>query len=54
MKYEIEKRLHEIIRDLPDCQRIESSLKRGLITTAEALEAVAKVVREEVSKKEIP
>ena len=54
MKYEIEKRLHEIIRDLPDCQRIENHLKRGRITTAEALEAVAQIVREEVSKKEIP
>lgn len=46
-KFTTEKRLHEVIRDLPKAQAVERSLNRGYITLEEALITIANIIREE-------
>ena len=46
-KFEIEKKLHEIIRDLPAGHRINHNFERGIITLDEALKLLATVYRNE-------
>lgn len=46
-KYQIEKVLHEIIRDMPEARRTADNFKHGYITFEEALEEIAYVVRKE-------
>ena len=47
MKFTTEKRLHEIIRDLPEAAKAEKFLQYGYITLEEALESIAQAIREE-------
>lgn len=44
-KFEIEKVLHELIRDLPDAQKAEKYFHRGLITVDETLRMIANAYR---------
>ena len=53
MKFRIEKILHEVIRDLPEAATINSRLDRGYITTAEALEELARIIRKEKQNRTI-
>lgn len=48
--YEIEKVLHEIIRDLPDARKAADGFKRGLYTFDDALRAIAAAYRIEKEK----
>ena len=43
----VEKRLHEIIRDLPDARHINTALEKGLITLDEALLCIANIIKAE-------
>jgi len=47
MKYNIEKALHEIIRDLPEVAKIERLFTAGYLTNVDALKAIAAAVEEE-------
>lgn len=49
-KFELEKKLHEIIRDLPAGHRINHNFERGIITLDEALKLLATVYRNEREK----
>lgn len=44
-KFEIEKVLHELIRDLPEAQKAEMYFNRGLITVDETLRLIASAYR---------
>lgn len=44
-KFEIEKVLHELIRDLPDAMKAEKYYNRGLITADETLRWIANAYR---------
>ena len=46
-KYQIEKILHELIRDLPDARKAANNYRRGLLTLDECLNAIAAVYRAE-------
>ena len=46
MKYELEKRLHEIIRDLPEAMLAEVAITKGIITTEEALKTIVEAMQE--------
>ena len=46
-KYQIEKILHEIIRDLPEAGKMSRSYDIGLIRPDECLEEIARIIREE-------
>lgn len=48
-KFQIEKFLHEIIRDLPDAYRINRNYERGFIAADECLEAIIDAYRNERS-----
>lgn len=50
MKYSIEKTLHEIIRDLPEAQKISTGYERGLLAIDSALAEIAAVIRAERNK----
>lgn len=50
MKYRIEKTLHEIIRDLPEAQKISTGYDRGLLTLDSALAEIAAIIRAERNK----
>lgn len=50
MKYNLEKMLHEVIRDLPETAKIERLFTAGYITAAEALEAIARAMKEEKAR----
>ena len=51
-KYEIEKVLHEIIRDLPEAATTAKAYKRGVITFDEALLSIAITYRREMQSHE--
>ena len=51
-KYEIEKVLHEIIRDLPEAATTAKAYKRGVITFDEALYDIARAYRKEMQSHE--
>ena len=51
-KYQIEKILHELIRDLPKCQKAARGFDRGLYTFDDALKIIASAYRDEISKQE--
>lgn len=46
-KYRIEKALHEIIRDIPDAERIATRFERGLLTLEDCLEEIAFIIKKE-------
>lgn len=50
MKYRIEKVLHEIIRDLPEVQKISTGYDRGILTLDSALAEIAAIIRAERDK----
>ena len=50
MKYELEKVLHEICRDLKQADAVNDLFVRGVLTFPDALEYIAKIYREEMSK----
>ena len=50
-KFQIEKFLHEIIRDLPDAYRINRNYERGFITADECLEEIIDAYRNEKIRK---
>ena len=50
MKFELEKALHEIIRDLPEAEKINRNFKRGTITTAEAFREIWEAIQAETDK----
>ena len=45
MKYQTEKALHEIIRDIPAAETAERLYKAGMITIEDALSQIALAVR---------
>ena len=47
-KFEIEKVLHEIIRDFPKAQEIERKYTQGYITADSALTEIARIFRTEI------
>lgn len=49
-KFVVEKRIHEIIRDLPEATKVNEALKRGLITLDDALLCIAKIIKSEKEK----
>lgn len=49
-KYQIEKVLHELIRDLPDIRKISQSYERGLLPDYDALAEIAEVLKHERTK----
>ena len=51
-KYEIEKVLHEIIRDLPEAATTAKAYERGVITFDEALCDIARAYRKEIQSHE--
>lgn len=50
-KFQIEKFLHEIIRDLPDAYRINRKYERGFITADECMSAIIEAYRAEKIRK---
>lgn len=52
MKYEIEKALHEIIRDIPAAETADRLYKAGMITIEDALSQIALAIRLERLNKE--
>jgi hypothetical protein len=50
-KYQIEKVLHELIRDLPQVRKISQSYERGLLPDYEALAEIAEVLKQERREK---
>lgn len=46
-KYQIEKVLHEIIRDMPEARRAADQFKHGYITFDDALNEIAHIYRKE-------
>ena len=49
-KFRAEKILHEVIRDLPEAQKIEKALERGIITPLAALRCIVGAWEEELEK----
>lgn len=49
-KYQIEKVLHEVIRDMPETAKIENMLERGVITPLEALKEIVQVWDAEIDR----
>lgn len=49
-KYQIEKVLHEVIRDMPEARKIESMLERGIITPLSALKEIVQVWDSEIER----
>lgn len=49
-KFETEKALHEIIRDLPNAKTWDSCFRRGLMPLDEALSAIADEIKKEREK----
>lgn len=47
VKFATEKRLHEIIRDLPEAAKVNKALERGVITLDEALSQIALIIKAE-------
>lgn len=50
-KYQIEKVLHELIRDLPEVKRINHLYERGLLPDYDALAEIASVLKHERREK---
>lgn len=50
MKFELEKVLHEIIRDLPEAAKIERRYKNGFCTSFDAFQEIADAIRAEKEK----
>lgn len=50
MKFELEKVLHEIIRDLPEAAKVNESFRRGFSTNMNAFQRIADIIREEQEK----
>lgn len=48
-KYELEKKLHEVLRDIYQCEQTEKAFNNGIITFDEALEAIANHYRAEMN-----
>lgn len=46
-KFEIEKMLHEVIRDLPACGTVNRNYSKGIITFDEALKMLAAAYKRE-------
>ena len=46
-KFVVEKRIHEIIRDLPDARHINTALERGLITLDDTLVSIASIIKQD-------
>ena len=51
-KYNLEKVLHEIIRDIPGAAKVEQYFSKGIITIEEALYQISIIIREEKEKSE--
>lgn len=49
-KYNLEKVLHEIIRDIPGAAKVEQKFNRGFMTFDDALKEIAFLYREEKEK----
>ena len=49
-KYRLEKVLHELIRDLPEVEKINTSFERGYICIDECFYLIDKAIREERNK----
>lgn len=49
-KFEIEKALHEVIRDLPDAARYAEMFRRGQAPLQDCLSAIAATIRAEKAK----
>ena len=49
-KYEIEKKLHKVLRDIYQCEQTEKAYKNGIVTFDEALEAIANHYRAEIAR----
>ena len=50
-KYQIEKVLHELIRDNPDIRKMAEAYNRGLLDTDEALGHISCLIKIEKSRK---
>ena len=46
-KFTTEKRLHEVIRDLPEAAKIDRMLERGYLTLEDALLSIATEIKKE-------
>lgn len=46
-KFRLEKVLHELIRDLPEVEKINAAFDGGMITNAEAFVAIAEAITRE-------
>ena len=44
-KFELEKVLHEFIRDLPELQKLEVTFSRGYLTGSEAIHEAARIMK---------
>lgn len=49
-KYNLEKVLHEIIRDIPGAAKVEQKFNRGFMTFDDALKEIASLYRDEKEK----
>ena len=50
MRFELEKVLHEIIRDLPEAARIERLFKAGTVSNADAFQMITDLIKIERAK----
>lgn len=49
--FELEKVLHEFIRDLPELQKLEITFSRGYLTGSEAIHEAARIITEEMENR---
>ena len=50
MKFELEKVLHEIMRDVPEAAAIDRKFKNGFLTNDDAFQTIAEIIRAEKEK----
>ena len=46
-KYRLEKVLHELIKDLPEVERVNRLFESGFITSEDAYQAISEIIRQE-------